>query len=572
MSTGPRLRERLGGRWAIAWPVLIPVAVALAFLQPVIDADASASGGQALRWIVAGAAGSIAMCAVVLLADVTAFRRRAVAPVPVWSVVAMGAIAGLARAAALLWVASAQGLEVGGAVGARVLASVLVGGLLAPAAAAVAFDIDRHRRRHRQFAEGLVALRAADVARGGLADAMTDSLYAEVLSASSQARGHLSHEHGDLDPTERRLLAEQIRHTVVTSLRPLSHRLYSARDRPVPEVSMLAALREELRGHRPYPAIAAGVFALLVALIVYERSGGAAEAIASAALAGGAVGAAMAVVTMVVAIRPALRRHTLALSLLLGIAATATAALFLQVVFGGSPITRTVGMAFCAAVVILGCAAVGSVVDGERDVADALEQEVDARTVDALAMDRELVRVSRLLAQYVHGTLQSHLLATAYALENADLIRGGPAGVLQRARSAFESDVAAPTMPTSLAGEMERRASLWSGFMEVEIEVAPSVGSIPPAVVADAGRVVEEALSNAHKHGDAQSVSVVAERVGDSMLQICVTDDGTGLADVHPGMGSAWLDFVAPHAWSLTPGPGGLGASITVAMCVGVPV
>lgn len=571
MSTGPRLRERLGGRWAIAWPVLIPVAVALAFVQPLIDAGASASAGQALRWIVAGVAGSVALCAVVLLADVTAFRRRAVAPVPVWSVVAMGAIAGLARAAALLGVARALGLDIGGAVGARVLASVLVGGLLAPAASALAFGIDRHRRRHRQFAEGLVALRAADVARGGLADAMTDSLYAEVLSASTQARGHLSHEHGDLDPSERRLLAEQIRQTVVRSLRPLSHRLYSARDRPIPEVSMLAAVRAELRGHRPYPAIAAGVFAVLTALTIYARSGSPAEAIAWAALVGGALGVALAGVMALVAVRPALRRHTLALALLVGVPAVAAAPLLVQSMVGGSLVPRMVGLAFSAAIVILGCAAVGSVVGGERDVANALEQEMDARTVDALAMDRELVRVSRQLAQYVHGTLQSHLLATAYALDNADLMRGGAANVLERARSAFEAEVSASTIPMSLAGEIERRASLWSGFMEVDIEVAPSVGSIPSAVVADAGRVVEEALSNAHKHGDARSVSVVAERVGDSMLQIRVTDDGSGPADVHPGMGSAWLDFVAPDAWSLTPGPGGRGACITVAVGSGDP-
>jgi len=571
MSAADGLRERLGGRWAIAWPVVIPVAVVLVFLQPLIDANASASGGQALRWIVAGAAGSGALCTVLLVADITAFRRRAIDPVPVWWVVAMGAIAGMVRAAALLSVALAQGLDVGEAVGARVAASMLLGAFLAPAAAALAFGIDRHRRRHRQFAEGLVALRAADVARGGLADAMTDSLYSEVLAASSKARDHLSREHGDLDPSGRRLLAEQIRQTVVTSLRPLSHRLYSARDRPVPEVHMLDAMRGELRGHRLYPFAAAGVFAFLAALIIYARSGSAVEAVTWAALMGGALGVALAGVVALVRVRPGLRRHTLALALLVGVPAAAAAPLISWLVLDGSSVTRVVGTAFWAAVVVLGCAAVGAAVDGERDVADALEQEMDARTVDALAMDREIVRVSRLLAQYVHGTLQSHLLATAYALENAELVQGGAAGVLQRARSAFEAEVAVSAGSTTLAGEIDRRASLWSGFMVVDIEVGRAKGALPPAVIADAGRVVEEALSNAHKHGDARSVSVVAERVGDSTLQIRVTDDGTGLAGVRPGMGSAWLDFVAPDAWSLTPGPGGRGACVTVTVGCGVP-
>ena len=571
MISGHGLRERLGGRWAIAWPVIMPVAVALAFLQPLIDSDATASGGNSLRWVIAGAAGSLALCAVVLVADLTAFRHRGAAPVPVWWVVAMGGLAGLARVAALLVVAWALGLGIGGAVGARVLASVLLGALLAPAAAALAFAIDRNRTRRRQSAEGLVALRAADAARGGLADAMTDSLYREVLAASTEVRGHLDHAHGDLGPTGRRLLAEQIRQTVVTSLRPLSHRLYSARDRQVPEVGMLAAMRTELRGQRPYPAVAATVFAVLAVLIIYARSGDPAHALAWASIMGGALGAALAGVMALVRMRPGLRPHTLALSLVIGVPAAAAAPLVAQVIFGGSLLTRTVGAAAWAAAVVLGCAAAGSGLAGERDMADALEKELDDRTVDALAIDRELVRVSRVLAQYVHGTLQSHLLATAYALENVDEAPGSTAQVLGRAREAFETDVAMAPAPATLAGEIGRRTALWDGFMDVSVEVLPVPRPVPPAVIADAGRVVEEALSNAHKHGDARTVTVRAEMVADTLLHLCITDDGAGPGEVRPGMGSARLDFIASDAWSLIPGPGGRGARLTVDLPCGAP-
>jgi hypothetical protein len=69
------------------------LAAALAFVQPFTDADASASAGNLLGWVLAGVAGSAALCGVLAVADVTAFRNRGVRPVPVWWVVALGALA-----------------------------------------------------------------------------------------------------------------------------------------------------------------------------------------------------------------------------------------------------------------------------------------------------------------------------------------------------------------------------------------------------------------------------------------------------------------------------------------------
>jgi len=572
MTPAPDLRRRLGGRWAIAWPVILPLAAALAFVQPFTDADASASAGNLLGWVLAGVAGSAALCGVLAVADVTAFRNRGVRPVPVWSVVALGAVAGLARAAALLGAAMAIGLDIGGATGVRVLASVLLGALLAPAAAALAFTIDQYRRRRQALTERLIALRAAEVARRGLADTMTDSLYGEVFAATHEVRGHLDGGHGELDPRMSRELAEDFRHTVVTSLRPLSHRLYAVRDRALPQVSALAAMRAALREHRLYPLAAASVYTVLAALIIFARSGDPAEAILWAAVTGAGLGAALAGVMALVRARPRLRPHTLALAVIAAACSSAAGALLVGATLGSAPPHRILGAAFWAAVVVLVCAAVGAGMAGEREAAETLEHEVDARTVEAVAIDRELVRVSRRLAQFVHGTLQSHLLATAYALEKADMAQGGATEVLRRASSAFEAEAAMPPVRATLSDEIGRRASLWEGFMEVDIQLPRPLDDMPPAVIADAGRVVEEALSNAHKHGDARAVAVRAERADGLTLRICVTDDGTGPAGARPGMGSAWLDFVAPDGWSLTPGPDDDGARLTVLLPCPMPV
>ncbi|MEV0179227.1 histidine kinase [Streptomyces sp. NPDC050625] len=71
-----------------------------------------------------------------------------------------------------------------------------------------------------------------------------------------------------------------------------------------------------------------------------------------------------------------------------------------------------------------------------------------------------------------------------------------------------------------------------------EVELTVRAGDPPPAVGAAAYRIVQEALTNAVRHGGRDDLSVrvsVDER--DGALRVRVTDDGTGVADSAPGFG-----------------------------------
>lgn len=71
-----------------------------------------------------------------------------------------------------------------------------------------------------------------------------------------------------------------------------------------------------------------------------------------------------------------------------------------------------------------------------------------------------------------------------------------------------------------------------------EVELTVRAGDPPPAVGAAAYRIVQEALTNAVRHGGRGDLSV---RVGvdelDGALRVRVTDDGTGAAAATPGFG-----------------------------------
>jgi two-component sensor histidine kinase len=78
---------------------------------------------------------------------------------------------------------------------------------------------------------------------------------------------------------------------------------------------------------------------------------------------------------------------------------------------------------------------------------------------------------------------------------------------------------------------------------------------LAPTTVLDGGRIVEEGISNAVRHGDALLVKVAVdcETTGESTaLRITVTDDGRGVSDSpsRSGLGLRMIQTVA-DSWSL---------------------
>ncbi|WP_407841836.1 sensor histidine kinase [Streptomyces sp. DSM 116496] len=72
-----------------------------------------------------------------------------------------------------------------------------------------------------------------------------------------------------------------------------------------------------------------------------------------------------------------------------------------------------------------------------------------------------------------------------------------------------------------------------------EVDLTVTTDEVPPAAVgAAAYRIVQEALTNAVRHGGRQDLGIrVGVRAGDGSLRVTVTDDGTGTGGGAPGFG-----------------------------------
>ena len=167
---------------------------------------------------------------------------------------------------------------------------------------------------------------------------------------------------------------------------------------------------------------------------------------------------------------------------------------------------------------------------------------------------RELWHERRRLALTVHGPIQSALVAAAVTMSrpgfSADQIPS-LAETLDQAMTHIDRSAGPPPTVAAAAREL---AALWVESARVTFagthEVAEEIDA-DDALRAVVIEVMREAVSNAIRHGAADSIDVSLFRHETGTITVSVEDDGDGAPSrVDSGLGSAMFDEVALH-WHL---------------------
>lgn len=570
MAESRTAAERIGGRWAISlrgWAVISAILiVSLTFSTPQVGTTM----GLSLTVVGIALAGALLAGAMLLLADRTLFRHRAERPVPVSWVVGLGLLMGLAQSAMTLALFPASGLDASAYPNSRlVLVPLFAVGLMI--ATALTFDdIESYRTARDGLLQRAADLRSRSVERRELTRTIEEAVQEELALTTRSILGDLDRAHPDMTREERLEMARALQRTASNQLRPLSRRLLATPTAALPRPRFAEALRVTLgsRHVRPgWTAIAVGVSAFSYVI----ARGGLAQSLWQGALVIVVVYVALAGTARVAARWQWRRTTTLAVAIFVATVANALKSLLVQVlILGGTePATLLISLLWVP-IVALVVSVVAAATDTREESLRQLEYEVDERVIDAIIANRELVRVSRELAGHVHGTLQSTLLATAFAIENATRTNDGASfdAAVEGARRALTSDAPRPQPAAELAEEVQRHVELWSEFTEVTTSL-PAAASLPPGVVADVGRVVEEGIGNAKKHGGARRIHVAVEQPQPEVVRISISDDGRGPTAGAPGLGASLLDEVAPGRWSLRMNPAGAGSLLIVDLSLG---
>ena len=245
-----------------------------------------------------------------------------------------------------------------------------------------------------------------------------------------------------------------------------------------------------------------------------------------------------------------------------------------------SSILEVTGTVVAGIIVIFVTSAFGALLKLNMDQISQVSADIDEEFIQASARNRALAEVLREAGSILHGTIQGRLLACAMSVEQAgqadDIDQMNAA--LERARVELEQPL--PSLnrfrhSATLAEELERHAALWNGLCQVEIQVDPKVPALSETNISQCGQIVEEAISNAIRHGDARLISVGVKREDHDtgLLRITVCDDGVGLTpkDMHSGVGFTLITDLA-RSWSIANIKNQCCLDVLIELCDDAPV
>jgi signal transduction histidine kinase len=167
----------------------------------------------------------------------------------------------------------------------------------------------------------------------------------------------------------------------------------------------------------------------------------------------------------------------------------------------------------------------------------------------------------------LHGTVQTRLISCAVAIEQASR-----SGDVDQFRRALETSIAILDAPfpdatddfsATLAEQVKRMCAPWQGLCHFVTEVDPEAARLRGPVAMAAGRIIEEAVGNACRHGLADTISIRVTRVEGPSLHFEIDDDGSGPGGGPAGLGTVMLAGLSNGQVFLTPRSEG-GSRLTV--------
>jgi signal transduction histidine kinase len=196
-----------------------------------------------------------------------------------------------------------------------------------------------------------------------------------------------------------------------------------------------------------------------------------------------------------------------------------------------------------------------------------LRREEELRQVNAelavglAAISSELWMQRRRIAEFLHGDVQSGLILAATRLSQ------GQDGVhliapIEHALDRLATADAERTPMTVFLGELQQS---WAGVIDISVDADRETldfCDVHAGLQSLSQLSVQELVTNAARHGRARAANV-SMALMDDFVHICVRDNGDGLKDGPPGLGSGIIE-AASSSWSRARVDGWTVVSVTL--------
>lgn len=486
-------------------------------------------------------------------------------------VVTVIGLAGAVRGATLLLGSAAIG-GVGAApleVMLRAINSAVVA-LLALGLIGVAVQFTRdYRHDYEELRDRAMLLQREVVApTQSLSDATIASwigVQTSLQSTAQAARDELSG--SDISPRSLNAAADVISDALTRHVRPISHGLWAGASDAPPHLRAHLVAWDALRPWRP-PVMTIAVLTGFVTAISAVNRVGVIPGLSAAALITAGVITVLAVSVIVGRRLPASRLVGISTVVLLPPLIVIGAVMISQEILGTTPdVAGSIVLAFSITVGIGGTVFLRRVTAEREALLAALQARIDAQALDVLTKRAESDRWARPLGTFVHHSVQSELTALRMQLIEAAANDNDAQRDAARIDALARFDRLLALQPPWVHRRSGREvasevAHAWAGIANVDVTMTDAGTDDQWAII---GQLVEESVANAVRAGGARQVRVEVSQTDDASLLVTIQDDGSGVADpINPGLGTWWLEQIAPNAWERRSSPSGTQLTVRV--------
>lgn len=563
-------RRALTGRWSIArdpYLFVAPTTIASVILiEAVTFLPAEIYG-----WFVASAGGYLIFCSVLYLAHLTIFRNRETVPTPMWWIFALGFTAGSLKGASTAWISYAYGLDLDllAAIASRIFAAGILGLIGVPALAIVMNSLQEFRQQRSQLIAERVLVESRELQSQEVIATMSDQLRSTIESDLDLLLVDLreSLEVKAENAPSWQLIADNLRDTARESVRNMSHRLWEKKSSKVPDLNLVDIGRAmitksafPLRIILPVLVITAipqtindhGISALWLRLSVL---------CASTAL----------IYKFAEFLIKRFPNYKISLYFFALIFAALAPLVYGHLLFGDPLNAHFVGIAVILAIwlptLTITCGLLDTALRQRKEIIDDLTMQIDRSKVRSISEDSETIRLSNDMAKYLHGNLQSRLMASAFAIEVAGRAQDVSAltAEIEKARQSIHTPFDQFTSHDleAVSIELQKLLTMWEGVLKTELNFAGLDDFVSQSDTRNIVHIIEECFSNSLRHGLATEATIILIATG-AGISLSVIDNGLGPRDGLPGLGSSLFNSIAGSNWSLTRGPDGIGAQLNL--------
>ena len=551
-------RAKAGGRWAISWQAYV-LSVPISMLA-IYGALAPLANDTEDLFI----AGSLAIgtCLIIglqlLMLHKTFYRNRSVQPVPLWLIGVTGLLAGTSFSVGIAFGKHILGGDFFGDLWGQIMANSVLIAWWGVTITLLLEDRERFSRQRDAVIENAIELESVKLRGSATEQRLRTALNKKISNEISEARSALNAalKTAALEPGETKWQpVSQIMRSIATDvMRPLSRKLWSSAAVLFPKPSFIKVL-QTIINTQPLRPVALTVIVMFLSTSTLVIAFGQLIGITVLVATIGFLWVVMPLATVAMKRWPKQRALFFWLTVfsfqVFDTLIWVWAGLQSGVVVEAS--TLVVNILACLILILLtsGFGAYGSA--NQQSLA-SFRQDLDKKQLSVLVNNRVVSALALEASRNLHGRVQTRLLSCAAAIDRAsqtgdiDLLNSALVEVNEIFDAAALSQRDEPEL--SLGQQLATISKHWDGLCQTKLTIDKGLESLAEKLASDVAAVVEEALTNAVRHGQATRVDIDVEDLGES-IGVSVRDNGNGPLAGAPGLGTELIRLISGGNFSL---------------------